>query len=119
MYEEESCPLKEIAVRARVAFESGLISKDELKALYQHYNPLPDIDLFIERAKALFPRLNCGLASVYVHKRLPGSKVIKGRYAGHNHTFVLVDDAVVVDITADQYGGPRVYVGPLERPWSK
>jgi hypothetical protein len=25
---------------------------------------------------------------------------------------------IVVDITADQFGGPAVYVGPLAEPWS-
>ncbi len=81
------------------------------------YNPLEDIGSFIKRSRKLFPRLNCGLATLYLREILEDGTVVQGKYNGKNHTFLLIDGNTVVDITADQYGGPKVYVGPLRKPW--
>lgn len=49
--------------------------------------------------------------------RLSEGEIRNGSYAGHGHTFLVIE-GVVVDITADQFDGPDVYVGPLVAPWS-
>ena len=66
----------------------------------------------------MFPNLNCGLATVYLRKLFSDGRIVNGKYKDNNHTFLLLEDSVVVDITSDQYGGPKVYVGPLQSPWS-
>jgi hypothetical protein len=103
---------------ARKLFETGLINDNLLIDLYNHYNKdVGNTNLFIKRAKDLFPKLNCGLASVYLQKLLGEGEVIGGKYKDQDHTFLLLK-RMVIDITADQYGGPRVYIGPLKRPWA-
>jgi len=107
------------ALEARERFESGEIDKNKLARLYQGYNPISDTKTFVRRSRRFFPNLNCGLASLYLKDNLHAGEVIRGKYNGENHTFLLIDDEVVVDITADQYGGPKVYVGHLRKPWEK
>lgn len=53
--------VNKIAIQTREKFETGEINRDELKVLYEQYNPIDDVDLFITRASKLFPKLNCGL----------------------------------------------------------
>ena len=110
--------VEEIAFKIRLDFENQKIDENELGELYQRYNSIKSIDSFIQIGKEVFPNLNCGLATVYLKKLFPDSEIIKGKYGDNNHTFLLLDERVVVDITSDQYGGPRVYVGPLRNPWS-
>jgi hypothetical protein len=101
----------------RKSFESSSIDDNLLINLYSRYNKdAGDASLFIKRAKKLFPKLNCGLSSLYLQKVLGGGKIINGKYKGQNHTFLLSNNTII-DITADQYGGPRIYVGPLKKPW--
>ncbi|HIH43188.1 TPA: hypothetical protein HA246_06100 [Candidatus Woesearchaeota archaeon] len=109
---------EEVACKVRADFEARKIDEVELKLLYQQYNPLEDIDIFMQRAGEMFPNLNCGLTTVYLKKLFPNGKLINGRYKNNNHTFLLLDESIVVDITSDQYDGPKVYVGPLQKPWS-
>jgi|SRR3989344_510467 len=109
--------VEQIAFKVRADFEAQRIDEDELKQLYQQYNPLENIDSFMKSAREMFPNLNCGLATVYLRRRFPDGKIVNGRYKNNNHTFLLLGDSVVVDITSDQYGGPKVYVGPLQSPW--
>jgi len=45
-------------------------------------------------------------------------EIVQGKYQNENHTFLMLEDNQIVDITADQYGGPKVYVGDLKLPWS-
>ena len=104
--------------KARLELQQGKISIKLLSKLYQQYKHLDDIELFIERSISLFPNLNCGIASVYIQHVLGRGKVVKGKYYLNNHTFLLFEDQSIIDITADQYGGPTVYVGPIKLPWS-
>ena len=103
--------------KVRMDFENRRIDVNRLKRLYQEYNPIDNIQLFISSAKKMFPHLNCGLASVYLKSLFPNSKIINGKFNGHNHTFLKIND-VIIDITSDQYDGPKVYVGELKQPWS-
>ena len=112
-----------VAVKVRREFENHQVDALLLQRLYEAYNPeVEDSRLFVERGMRQFPSLNCGLASVYLRKVLGMGKVINGKYLYLNHTFLLIenfnDDAIVMDITADQYGGPPIYVGPVKAPWS-
>lgn len=98
-------------------FESGKIPKKLLADLYHNYNPSVEIDSFIDEAERLFPALNCGLASVYLQHVIGRGEVVHGSYNDHNHTFLSIGE-LIIDITADQFGGPKVYIGPLQTPWS-
>lgn len=109
--------LREIAQAVRKDFESGRIDEKVLQGLYEGYNPIIDVGLFVRRSRDLFPALNCGLASVYLRDVLGEGEVRQGSYNGENHTFLLIQGKTLVDITADQYGGPAVYVGPIKKPW--
>jgi hypothetical protein len=109
--------IEKIALRARKDFEKGNIDKNELRRLYLNYNPIKNINLFIKKAKKFFPKLNCGLASVYLKKLISDGKIIRGKYLNKNHTFLLLEDKIIVDITSDQYGGPKIYVGPIKYPY--
>ena len=110
--------VEQIALKARADFEARLIDEVELRQLYQQYNPLDDISSFIKSAREIFPDLNCGLTTVYLREIFSDGKIINGKYKDINHTFLLLEDSIVVDITSDQYGGPKVYVGLLQVPWS-
>ena len=110
--------LQNIAIRARERFDSQLISIDTLATLYQSYNHLEDVDTFVTRGLRIFPHFCCGLASVYLKAHIGYGQVVYGRYHTDGHSFLLIGKGVIVDITADQYGGPKVYVGSLRSPWS-
>ena len=109
---------KNIAIKARKAFETTKIDRSILKELYAQYHPVRNIDVFINRATSFFPNLNCGVASVYLKYMLGRGNIVNGNYSNNNHTFLLLNKKTIVDITADQYGGPKIYVGPLKNPWS-
>ena len=109
--------LVEIAKEARQSFIERAIPKDKLKSLYLNYNSTDNIDSFLKKAERLFPKLNCGLASVYLKDKIPQAKIINGKYNTHNHTFLMLKNTVI-DITADQYKGPKIYVGELKYPYS-
>ena len=107
-----------IAWRARLDFESGRTPPDLLKRLYGAYNPsVGKVHSFVACARKLFPHLNCGVASVYLQHVLGMGSVVTGAFAGHLHSFLLYHHNLVIDITADQFGGPRLYVGALRSPW--
>lgn len=100
----------------RKQFEERAIDQSLLAQLYQEYADVGDTTRFVTKARDMFPRGNCGLSSLYLKKEL-GGRIVQGKYGRHKHTFLLIDDTVV-DITTDQFGGPKVYVGPLQPPWS-
>jgi hypothetical protein len=102
--------------RIRKMFEGKKVGQKMLVQMYRDYADVGDTAAFVTKAMGAFPRGNCGLASLYLKKEI-GGKVVQGTYSGHNHTFLLVNDTVV-DITADQFGGPKVYIGPLQSPWA-
>lgn len=120
----ELSTIQKAAVKARKQFEDRKVDSRVLEKLYATYNPnVGDVALFVQRACELFPQLNCGLASVYLREILNLGTVTQGKYLDQNHTFLLIDEEepekfTVADITSDQYGGPPVYVGPLQIPWA-
>lgn len=102
--------------KIRKQFEEREVDQRLLAQLYQDYADVGDTTRFVAKARDIFPRGNCGLASLYLKKEL-GGRIVQGKYGRHKHTFLLIDDTVV-DITTDQFGGPKVYIGPLQSPWS-
>ena len=100
----------------RRAFERDEFYIALARTAYGAYAPDIDIDLFLNRARRIFPALNCGLCSTYLAAVLGCGIVRRGKYGTEGHTVLMVGP-VVVDITADQFGGPRVYVGALQLPW--
>lgn len=71
-----------------------------------------------------FPR-GCDLvASCYLHQRIQQDGGADwpdvwhhGGYENKQQVYVLLGELAIADITADQHGGPEVYVGPLAQPW--
>ena len=110
--------VENIAMRARELFDSRQIDTARLASLYQRYNSLEDVTKFVAKGMQNFPHLCCGLASVYLREEIGFGQIIYGTYHSHRHSFLLIDGRLVVDITADQFGGPKVYVGALKLPWS-
>lgn len=105
------------AKQVRDLMEKGIADKKLLASLYKEYADIDDIQSFVARAEEMFPKLNCGLASVYLKHELGEGKIVNGKFKNENHTFLLLDDGNIADITADQYGGPEIYYGPLREPW--
>jgi hypothetical protein len=108
--------LEATAREVRLAFERDAFDIRLARAVYGAYAPIIDLDLFLSRARALFPALNCGLCSTYLSAVLGRGVVRRGTYGAAGHTVLMVGH-LIVDITADQFGGPSVYVGTLQRPW--
>jgi hypothetical protein len=106
-----------LVMRVCESFVRGHVYTSELGDLYIKFNPIEDVTEFMRRAQKLFPSLNCGLASVYLKHTLGFGEVVCGEYSGQRHTFLMIGQ-LIVDITADQYGGPELYIGPLVEPWS-
>lgn len=137
--------LHRVSEETRAAFEAGNVSDTEIEEaarLYKVaswvtnrsgiYTPLGD----------RFPNNSCGHASPVLKRRIDASgilseeaKLVHGGYwhdQTHEydewHAFVEVDTTydfdtnrvtqTIADITADQFGGPSVYVGRLVLPWS-
>ncbi|MBS3168250.1 hypothetical protein J4216_03940 [Candidatus Woesearchaeota archaeon] len=108
--------LKAIVIKSRKDFENKKINKETLKELYLNYNKIEEIDTFLDEAEILFPKLNCGLASLYLKYKLKKGVIINGKYKENNHTFLLMDN-IIIDITSDQYDGPKIYIGEIKHPW--
>lgn len=106
-----------MAYHARVLFELGRVDEQLLETLYNEYCKIDDLALFIKRSQRIFPFGNCGIASLYLKNLLGAGKIICGSYKGNSHTFLSIKSNII-DITADQFGGPKVYIGRLTQPWS-
>jgi len=107
-----------IATDVRNEFEHWSIDGEKLNHLYMAYNHISHVDRFLDTARKIFPRLCCGIATIYLKEILTEGTVKRGKYERNNHTFLLLNEEVIVDITADQYGGPSVFMGLIRYPWS-
>ncbi len=110
------------STQARRDFESGVISPRLLVSLFEVYSPGPGAEDIVRGALRQFPMFGCGVASVYLQHELQEGEVVDGAYINPHgralpHTALVIESLVLVDITADQNGGPEVYVGPVESPW--
>jgi hypothetical protein len=113
--------LLQIARFARQKLEQGHMDPELrtlLIELYSAYNPeVENVPLFVDTALAQFPKLSCGIASLYLRELLGTGYVVQALYGRENHTVYISIDNLIVDITADQYGGPEIYVGEMVEPW--
>ena len=105
------------AAEARKRFEQRSIPLNFLEELYTAYNPVPDIKTFIAQAMKHFPRGSCGVAGTYLQRIIGRGTITQGTFNDEPHTVLRLDD-LIIDITADQYNGPRIYVGPITPPWT-
>ena len=58
---------------------------------------MKDVDSFVNKSKELFPKLNCGLTTVYLKRVLGEGEIIQGKYKDENHTFLLIDKEIIVE----------------------
>jgi hypothetical protein len=110
----------ETGARVRAEFDRWAIDEDVLRWLYPAWNPgmlTADFDDYLRRARESFPTGCCGLASVYLMYELKTGEPEHGRYDETGHTVLKWAHQRIADITADQFGGPEVYVGPPDYPW--
>jgi len=100
----------------------------------------------VVRAIETFPGNSCDSASAELRRRIRYGEIVVGCYGKDDggyydeakkrwvaglmecgdryHSFLDVGEtdvarSTIVDITADQFGGPAVYVGDLHEPWSR
>ncbi len=107
----------QVATTARQSFEKDAIPRPLLSSLFKNYNPdFLDVDNYIDFSLKRFPKDNCWLASVYLRHVLGEGDVVEGAYDLEVHQYLQIGK-LAVDITADQFGGPPVYVGPIVEPW--
>ena len=109
------------ALQARSDFEKCIVSKDLMRELSISSDPALQhvFDRYFDDTIQKFPRGNCRLAAIYL-KHLAGfGHVAEGTYGGNYHRFWAGEEGeLIADITADQFGGPKVYVGRVVAPWS-
>ena len=113
--------IKDVAERVREIFEKKKLRPRSREVIKRRLSRLPleesRIDEMINKAVEQFPREACIIASLYLNIRLRHrGLIVIGSYQEKPHTYIVLD-GVIVDITADQFGGPRVYVGPIKEPW--
>lgn len=116
----------DIAYEARAAFEQMTISRALLRKVVRlsYIEEIPDelVDEYIDLLALAFPFENCDLATGYLLEQYGQGELIIGTYDRVPHVclglFVGLEK-IIVDITADQFGGPPVYVGPLVAPWTR
>lgn len=126
----EIARIEGVAWDVRRQFEEGSVYTWDLMEKYLAYTLTHQVPnelaraVFLE-ARASFPVGNCGIASVALQDKLDIGELIKGSYGTQDgrregHSFLLIGGlkGVVVDITSDQFGGPKIYVGRLKEPWS-
>lgn len=114
-----STSLKKIAARIRSDLQHSCINIEKLAVWYHAYNStIKNPKEFVVTAVRQFPKLACGVAAVYMSHIVARGRPHYGFYGKNPHTFLLLGDGSIIDITADQYGGPPVYFGPLRQPWS-
>jgi hypothetical protein len=109
------------AHQLRTELEAGLCEPgDILRAMQRYYEPssLQEVDIHvISKIITGFPQRCCDAATALLGVRLGGGLIVPGLYENNRHSYLLVGD-VMADITADQFNGPPVYIGPLAEPWS-
>jgi hypothetical protein len=117
--------LYDIAAQGRLDFETGTADA-KLPRILKLYVPqraedwISDLPLL----RAHFPKYNCDLTAPYLRHQYGWGELLYGYYDGKIHTVLdlgktVLADETIADITADQFGGPTIYVGPLVMPWER
>ena len=127
-----------IAIQARRDFDNKSVDVQYLKSLVEKHLPYiaenykDGLTQWIEQSVANFPIDCCEIGAAVLLDRVGEGEIAHGRYerepiGPHNirksHTFWTQAEtpgktALMADITADQYGGPPIFVGSLKRPWT-
>ncbi len=105
-----------IAQESRRIFERKEVDLTHLTELYMRFFRKKNAEDMISFSIEMFPNTCCYVATLFLKEQLKGSRYISGGYKRFNHDF-LEYRGRILDITADQFGGPRIYVGPLVLPW--
>lgn len=108
--------IADIAIEARLEFIHKTINQRLLSALYRYHFPINPIHPHLPRLLQEFPNNGAQLATTYL-QYIFGGEITKGQYERHNHYFLTLPRNVIVDITADQFGGPEIFVGKIRPPW--
>lgn len=72
-----------------------------------------------------FPAYSCDGAAAVLRERAGYGEIITGSYTRYEcHAFLGIGATAlgmdtIVDITADQFGGPEIFVGQIVPPWSR
>ncbi len=117
--------IRGIATTVRKEFESGEVDRELLEKIFRECRsqPVSNAHYYVQQALRQFPKNCCEIASVYLQTRLHIGHLEHGLYedrrcpSSGGHGVLLLDHSMIADITADQFGGPPVYVGPLRHPW--
>lgn len=134
--------LQLLAEEARREWEQDAIDYKLLCKLYRkwveefgltdHRVELDDYGIrsIVQLARHYFPKGCCGVASCWLARKIPDSKLVHGAYqirkkkwfglkvkvTEEPHTWIETGDTII-DITADQFGGPKIYIGPVKEPY--
>lgn len=118
--------IEDIALVARAAFETRTVPRPILRSILSlSFAPgasISELDPILDLFEDVFPYENCDLATGYLQHQLGEGELTIGAFNGRPHVFLSLFvglERVAVDITADQFGGPPVYVGPLQAPWER
>jgi hypothetical protein len=115
---ESKKKIYKIAKQVRFDFENKQLDLKLLASVYLQHAFVEDINSFVNIAINQFPKHCCGLCSSYLKHKIKEGTLIEGIYDSYCHTFLLLKNNLIVDITADQFGGPKIYVGHMKKPWS-
>ncbi len=114
----------------REMFETGRYDPSEVSELVQTYwtnrgsqRDSEQLRSSIESCMPNFPRGWCDIASVVLMHRLGEGELLTGVYYKSPRVFdshaVLSVGGAICDMTADQFGGPKLYVGEFVLPWTR
>lgn len=78
-----------------------------------------DADAFCTNATAIFPSGRAGSHRCSSVTCLVSETWFTVSMKATGHAFLQVRRRIVVDVTADQFGGPGVHVGDLLPPWER
>lgn len=110
----------EIATATRRSFEDGSLDYELLAERFQQWFPKNnDPKYYAELTKTEFPAGCCGPASAYLRSEIGKGDITYGSYQNMGHLVLKISKKEIVDITADQFGGPAIYVGSLQYPWTR
>lgn len=115
--------------RITLPYLKPLVEK-HLSYIADHYQD--ELAAWIEAWLADFPYNCCELATAVLLDRIGEGVIVYGRYehepinaqnmrkshAFWAHSEPVDEQTLIADITADQYGGPAIYVGDLHHPWT-
>ncbi len=108
--------IAEMAVDTRLELINRSVDMRLLAILHKQHFPLHQIRDILPQILQDFPQNNSTIATSYL-QFIMGGDVTRGQYEHHPHFYLTLPRNVIVDITADQFGGPEVFVGKIRSPW--